>query len=81
MCRKPKHPFKPNPRVNNVDDSISETATVGTSATVEDQVNHIDRLLKNIVSTMPITIRTMTIMMTTVLQQSPSKTTLEKWSQ
>ncbi|XP_075256671.1 uncharacterized protein LOC142349141 [Convolutriloba macropyga] len=28
VCRKPKQPFKPKPRVNNVDDSISETATV-----------------------------------------------------
>ena len=46
VCRKPKHPFKPKPRVNNVDDSISETATVGTSATVGEQVNHIDRLLQ-----------------------------------
>ena len=45
-CRKPKQPFKPKPRVNNVDDSISETATVGTSATVGEQVNHIDRLLQ-----------------------------------
>ena len=46
VCRKPKHPFKPKPRVNNVDDFISETATVGTSATVGEQVNHIDRLLQ-----------------------------------
>ena len=45
-CRKPKHPFKPKPIVNNVDDFISETATVGTSATVGEQVNHIDRLLQ-----------------------------------
>ena len=34
------------PRVNNVDDSISEAATVGTSATVGEQDNHIDRLLQ-----------------------------------
>ena len=33
-CRNPKQPFKPKPRLNNVDDSFSETATVGTSATV-----------------------------------------------
>ena len=46
VCRKPKHTFKPKPRVNNVDDSISEAATVGTSATVEEQVSHIDRLLQ-----------------------------------
>ena len=46
VCRKPKHPYKPKPRVNNVDDSISQAATVGTSATVGEQVNHIDRLLQ-----------------------------------
>ena len=46
VCRKPKHPFKPKPGVNNVDDSISETATVGISATVGEQVKHIDRLLQ-----------------------------------
>ena len=46
VCRKPKHPYKPRPKVNNVDDSISEAATVGTSATVGEQVNHIDRLLQ-----------------------------------
>ena len=46
MCRKPKQPFKPKPRVNNVDDSISVTATVSTSATVGEQINHIDRLLQ-----------------------------------
>ena len=32
--------------MNNVVDSISETATVGTSATVGEQVKHIDRLLQ-----------------------------------
>ena len=46
VCRKPKHPYKPRPKVNNVDDSISEAATVGTSATVGEQVNYIDRLLQ-----------------------------------
>ena len=46
VCRKHKQPFKPKPRVSNVDDSISETARVGTSATVGEQVNHIDRLLQ-----------------------------------
>ena len=45
-CRKPKYPYKPKPRVNNVDDSTSEAATVGTSATVGEHVNHIDRLLQ-----------------------------------
>ena len=46
VCRKPKHSFKTKPRVNNYDDSISETATLETSATVGEQVNHIDRLLQ-----------------------------------
>ena len=46
VCRKPKHPYKPKPRVNNVDDSISVAATVGFSATVGEQVNHIGRLLQ-----------------------------------
>ena len=32
--------------MNNVDDSISEAAAVGISATVTEQVNHIDRLLQ-----------------------------------
>ena len=45
ICRKPKQPYKPMPKVNNVKDSISEAATVGTSATVGEHVNHIDRLL------------------------------------
>ena len=46
VCRKPKHPYKPKPRVNNVDDSVSEATTVGTSATAAEQVNNIDRLLQ-----------------------------------
>ena len=46
VCRKPKHQYKPKPRVNNVDDSVSEAATVGTSATAAKQVNNIDRLLQ-----------------------------------
>ena len=46
VCRKPKHPYKPRPNVKNVEDSITEAATVGTSATVGEQVNHIDRLLQ-----------------------------------
>ena len=46
VCRKPKHPYKPKPRVNNVYNSISEAATVGTSTTAAEQVNHIDRLLQ-----------------------------------
>ena len=36
----------PKPIVNNVLDSISEPATVGTSATVGELVNHIDGLLQ-----------------------------------
>ena len=46
VCRQTKHSYKPKPRVNNVDDSISEAATVGTSAKAAEQVNHIDRLLQ-----------------------------------
>ena len=46
ICRKPKHPYKPKPRVSNVDDSVSEAAAVGTSATAAEQVNNIDRLLQ-----------------------------------
>ena len=48
MCRKPKHPYKPKSRVNNVDDddSISEAATVGAAATTGEQVHHIDRLFQ-----------------------------------
>ena len=46
VCRKPKLPYKTKPRVNNVDDSVSEAATVGTSTTAAEQVNNIDRLLK-----------------------------------
>ena len=46
VCRKPKHPFEPKPSVNKVDDSIFGTATVGISATVGEQVKHIDRLLQ-----------------------------------
>ena len=45
VCRKTKHPYKPKPRVNNVDDSDSEAATVGTSATAAKQVNNKNRLL------------------------------------
>ena len=41
VCRNPKHHPKPMPRVNNVDDTISEAATVGTSASVGEQANAI----------------------------------------
>ena len=46
VCRRPKQHLKPKPRVNNVDDTISEAATVCISACVEEQVNHFDRLLQ-----------------------------------
>ena len=46
VCRRPKNPYKPELRVKDVDDTISEVATVGTSATTAEQVNHIDRLLQ-----------------------------------
>ena len=45
VCRKSKEHIKPKPRVNYVDDSISEAATVGTSATAADQVNNINKIL------------------------------------
>ena len=46
VCRKPKNPIKSKPRVNIVGDVPSEAATVGTSATVEDQVNQVDSMLQ-----------------------------------
>ena len=46
VCRKPKQPSKTKPRVNYVDDSVSEAATVGTSTTAADQVNNISKLLQ-----------------------------------
>ena len=46
VCRKPKQPSKPKPRVNYVDDSVSEAATVGTSTTAAEQVNNISKLLQ-----------------------------------
>ena len=46
VCRKSKQPKKLKPRVNYVDDSVSEVATVGTSATAAEQVNNINRLLQ-----------------------------------
>ena len=47
VCRKSKLQYKPKPRVNNVDHSVSESATVGMSATALEQVNNKDRLLQN----------------------------------
>ena len=46
VCRKSKQPNKPKPRVNYVDDSVSEAATVGKSATAAEQVNNINRILQ-----------------------------------
>ena len=45
-CRNSKQRNKPKPRVNYVDYSVSEAATVGTSATAAEQVNNINRLLQ-----------------------------------
>ena len=46
VCRKPKQANKPRSRVNYVDDSISEAATVGTTTSVTEQVNNISKLLQ-----------------------------------
>ena len=46
VCRKPKQASKPRSRVNYVDDSISEAATVGTTTSVTEQVNNISKLLQ-----------------------------------
>ena len=46
VCRKTKQQIGPKPRVNNVDDAISEAATVGTSATAGEQVNQIEKMFK-----------------------------------
>ena len=37
VCRKTKVQMKPKPRVNNVDDTISEAATIGISAKQENK--------------------------------------------
>ena len=46
VCRKSIQQLKPKPRVHTVDETISEAATVGTSSSVGEQLNHIDRLLQ-----------------------------------
>ena len=46
VCRKTKQANKPRSRVNYVDDSISEAATVGTTTSVTEQVNNISKLLQ-----------------------------------
>ena len=40
--------MRPKPRLNNVDDASSEAATIGTSATVEEQVNQIDAKIQKL---------------------------------
>ena len=40
-----KAPRKPKPRVNNVDDTSSEIVTIGTFATVGEQVNQIETMM------------------------------------
>ena len=59
--------MKPKLKFNNVDDTISETTTVGTSATSEEQVNHIEKMFQNIVFMILTTIPIMTNMMIIVL--------------
>ena len=38
--------MKPKPRVNNVDDTTSETATIGTSPTVGEQVDQTETIFR-----------------------------------
>ena len=38
--------MKPKPRVNNVDDKYSQAATIGTSATVGEQVDQIEAMMQ-----------------------------------
>ena len=42
-----KQQLKPKPKVDNVDDTISEAATIGTSATAVEQVNQSDKMFQN----------------------------------
>ena len=46
VCYKTKNQMKAKPRVKNVDVASSEAATLGTSATVEEQVNQIDTMIR-----------------------------------
>ena len=46
LCRKLKIQMKPKSSVNNVDDTSSEAANTGTSATVGDKVNQIDNMIQ-----------------------------------
>ena len=67
VFRKTKQQMKPKLRINNVDDTIPETTTVGTSATTGEKVNHIENKFQNIVAMMLTTIPIMTNMMIIVL--------------
>ena len=84
VCRKPEQPYKPKPRVNNVDDSVSEAATVGTSATAAEQFNNIDKHIIAYSSSRASTMQTMTRSMTTIMiivwRQFQLKATLERWN-
>ena len=80
VFRKPKSPYKPKHRVNNVDDSVSEAATVGTSTTAAEQVNNIDRLLKQQRIYDANLIRNMKSIMIIVWQRFQLKATLERWN-
>ena len=46
VCRMTKVPIKPKPRVKNFDDTFSEAATIGTSATIGEQVNQIETMMQ-----------------------------------
>ena len=46
VCRKTKLQMKPKRRVNNVDDTTSEAATIGTSATVGEQVHQVETMIQ-----------------------------------
>ena len=80
VCRKPKQSYKPKPRVNNIDDTVSEAATVGTLATVWEHVNHIDSLFQKQSIYDANYDSDYDDYMTTALQQSLLTTTLTNWS-
>ena len=46
VYQKSKIPIKSKPRVNNVDDTSSEAATIGSSVTVGEQVNQIESMIQ-----------------------------------
>ena len=78
ICRKPKQQIKPKPRINNVDDTISEAATGVPQRLLESKSIILIDCFKNTVSTMQTTILTMMTLMTILLQQSPLMTILER---